>query len=573
MMVAIMIVEGSLVFSFHLKPLCDSHVAGFGTRFVDVWKLLPLDLLSPLSSGSLVAFFVSHRHRYVANSKLHLWTLRYAVLAFALSWTWLLRTLLRCSAASNTILTWLWRICVSLNVLATTSLTWLSLLKLRCFVKVAPIVTRVGDISCRIMIMAIGVSLILNLFGSEHVDVFYYCGVVVGFVSGAVFFGSLVIVLSGSVTSAVKEASHSDLDDESARHMTNSACWTRWTLIVTAIAGSTFLANWISLFNRRMEESDRAIILYHFAFALDLLTNVIASAFLSGLLVDGDRREYGTAIFRVAAASARAQKRRRIETRLKTDVGDFKGSALTLAYLMDGVAPIDVLQEAESRFRCIVWETLAVRPEIITCGGPLEVIGPGGNDLYSLSEPCDLGDCDAFISHSWHDNGLQKWEVLRSWCDNFVEAQGYQPRLWIDKCCICQNDIATDLRSLPVFIAGCKTLLVISGPTYPTRLWCAMELLVHRAMIANDANQCPPELLLLGDDEQRKSLEEAWRIFDVTRCQCFNQGDKQRFLRVVDRYPGGSAGFNRFIRQIITNSLGSSEVATPGNGYDFTERC
>merc|ERR1719223_263866 len=165
---------------------------------------------------------------------------------------------------------------------------------------------------------------------------------------------------------------------------------------------------------------------------------------------------------------------------------------------MDGVAPADILREAESRFRCITWEALAARSDIMIGGGPLDVTGPGGSDLYSLAQPCTLGCCDAFVSHSWHDDGMQKWEALKSWCDTFVRVQGFQPRLWIDKICIRQSDIETDLKCLPVFLAGCERLLMISGPTHPNRLWCSMEVMVYRAIISSDESRRPAELILIG---------------------------------------------------------------------------
>ena len=45
-----------------------------------------------------------------------------------------------------------------------------------------------------------------------------------------------------------------------------------------------------------------------------------------------------------------------------------------------------------------------------------------------------------------------------------------------DKACIDQNSIQQSLACLPVFLAGCQTLLVVAGPTYCSRLWCVMEL-------------------------------------------------------------------------------------------------
>ena len=50
------------------------------------------------------------------------------------------------------------------------------------------------------------------------------------------------------------------------------------------------------------------------------------------------------------------------------------------------------------------------------------------------------------------------------------------PRVPQDKACIDQNSIEQSLACLPVFLAGCQTLLVVAGTTYCSRLWCIMEL-------------------------------------------------------------------------------------------------
>ena len=40
------------------------------------------------------------------------------------------------------------------------------------------------------------------------------------------------------------------------------------------------------------------------------------------------------------------------------------------------------------------------------------------------------------------------------------------PLLWLDKACIDQTAIEENLASLPIFLAGCKQLLVLAGGTY-----------------------------------------------------------------------------------------------------------
>jgi hypothetical protein len=42
-----------------------------------------------------------------------------------------------------------------------------------------------------------------------------------------------------------------------------------------------------------------------------------------------------------------------------------------------------------------------------------------------------------------------------------------------DKACIDQQNISASLACLPVFLSGCRTLLIVPGPTYVHRLWSA----------------------------------------------------------------------------------------------------
>ena len=48
--------------------------------------------------------------------------------------------------------------------------------------------------------------------------------------------------------------------------------------------------------------------------------------------------------------------------------------------------------------------------------------------------------------------------------------------LGLAQACIDQSNIAASLPCLPIFLSGCKELLVIAGETYTSRLWCVIEL-------------------------------------------------------------------------------------------------
>merc|ERR1712217_404358 len=130
-----------------------------------------------------------------------------------------------------------------------------------------------------------------------------------------------------------------------------------------------------------------------------------------------------------------------------------------------------------------------------------------------MGEPCLLGECDAFLSHSWHDPLEEKWAALQKWRDIFVEENGREPRIWFDKACIDQSDIKADLLGLPVFLSGCKELLVLCGPTYFQRLWCVMELFtfVHVGNAASSLTVYPAI-----PPSQRALEQHILDNFDVT---------------------------------------------------------
>ena len=88
--------------------------------------------------------------------------------------------------------------------------------------------------------------------------------------------------------------------------------------------------------------------------------------------------------------------------------------------------------------------------------------------LHRKTVPATLGNVHAFVSHSWSDDGDVKFDKLQEWAK---EMGGGELLIWLDKACIDQLNIDRSLSSLPVFLAGCKQLFIVAGPTYMTRLW------------------------------------------------------------------------------------------------------
>ena len=132
--------------------------------------------------------------------------------------------------------------------------------------------------------------------------------------------------------------------------------------------------------------------------------------------------------------------------------------------------------------------------------------------MHQKTVAAKLGEVDAFVSHSWSDDGNAKFDQLHEW------AGGQSRFVWLDKArderaspqsrrrrrrrcrrrrrrrrasprslrrepnspcvrvrvqaCIDQLlDIEGSLACLPVFLSGCQQLLILAGPTYTTRLW------------------------------------------------------------------------------------------------------
>jgi hypothetical protein len=130
-------------------------------------------------------------------------------------------------------------------------------------------------------------------------------------------------------------------------------------------------------------------------------------------------------------------------------------AAATVAGLMGTRDPQQVLASAKSTFRGLHSSAIG-----------LEDLGTSADTgLNEKVFAIKLGQCDAFISHSWHDDGAAKYAALASWASAFENEHHRLPVVWLDKASINQDDIEASLACLPVYLAGCKTLLVLAGPT------------------------------------------------------------------------------------------------------------
>jgi hypothetical protein len=101
-------------------------------------------------------------------------------------------------------------------------------------------------------------------------------------------------------------------------------------------------------------------------------------------------------------------------------------SAATVAALLGGSKPAASLDTARGKFHTILHAELS-RSDFA------QNVEVQRNLLFGKTKKTRLGDCDAFLSHSWSDDGATKWDALSSWANAFRERQGREPKLWLDK--------------------------------------------------------------------------------------------------------------------------------------------
>lgn len=223
--------------------------------------------------------------------------------------------------------------------------------------------------------------------------------------------------------------------------------------------------------------------------------------------------------------------------------------AASIACLIGPCRPGEAICQAKQRFRCISVDQLD--ESVLADNCPNSAHG-------ALAVPCSLGRCDAFLSHSWQDDGNAKWRALQRWREAFVAEHGREPLIWFDKCCIDQGNINLDLRCLPIFLKGCSSLVVLCGPTYLGRLWCILEIFtyVHMGGSIDDIKIVPVlrDSCELEDDE---AIAASFDTFDARECKCSCPEDKQRMLAVFEAAYGSMQAFNAVVKA-ITGQIGRS---------------
>jgi len=215
-----------------------------------------------------------------------------------------------------------------------------------------------------------------------------------------------------------------------------------------------------------------------------------------------------------------------------------------------------LLQAAQTEMRCIDWSVIEANKSVLFLGNRVSaqaiptdaMMSLSGGDLFNLSRPVrESEEIDFFMSHSWHDDGFKKWEVLQSFVEAFHEYHHRYPTFWLDVVCIDQSKLHDGLRMLPINLMTCGKMLVLSGCSYPLRLWCALELLTLFAFAQEQQALDRVKLLPLDEGDGFDALA-CLESFDVRDAHCYDPNDEARLRKVIEAV--GNDRFNSRIRAL-----------------------
>lgn len=193
-----------------------------------------------------------------------------------------------------------------------------------------------------------------------------------------------------------------------------------------------------------------------------------------------------------------------------------------------GWSTSQLLDFATRNLRCIDWRNMSL--ELMdTCSECGRVQGS-----YKLSRPVRAGErIDFFLSHSWHDDPVQKWSRLEHIAETFMRKHGRYPTFWLDRVCIDQSNLADGLRVLPINIASCHKMIALVGETYAHRLWCIWEIFTVFAFASGDGAHWKIELVSMATGSSKSGLE-GLLSFDLSEAHTYDPNEEMRLMRVID---------------------------------------
>ena len=266
-------------------------------------------------------------------------------------------------------------------------------------------------------------------------------------------------------------------------------------------------------------------------------------------------------------------------------------AAAGVAALLGGVDTEKALVRALNTFRALPASELTLEDLASSAPSP---------ELHGKTILAETGEVDYFVSHSWRDPSESKWNALQQVLEDDPAANETrkgssssllkgETLLWFDKACVNQTSITISLQSLPIHLAGCKSLLILAGPTYVTRLWTLMEVFVfvHAGGSISRIKVAP-----LGEVAERNASWDpgGWRdelratskrrvrtrfgAIDVRAARCSDQEVRQQLLAIVESAFGDMRSFNTLVGGLLTSAVNKDGTRRrrPSLGEDSISR-
>lgn len=204
---------------------------------------------------------------------------------------------------------------------------------------------------------------------------------------------------------------------------------------------------------------------------------------------------------------------------------------------------------AEEQMRVLDWDSLTF--QLLASGPICGASDPSlaANEFLRSSRPLRKGETiDYFVSHSWHDDPVKKYEALNEVALKFKRRHGRFPTFWLDKTCLDQTMIADGLRVLPLTVMSCRTLLMLYTPMYASRLWCMFELFTIMAFFPVEQALQKIEPVTLVTALTCDSVYKELCTFQACNATCFDPNDEARLRKVIAAV--GEDSFNDRIQQL-----------------------
>jgi len=179
-------------------------------------------------------------------------------------------------------------------------------------------------------------------------------------------------------------------------------------------------------------------------------------------------------------------------------------------------------------------------------------------DIGSLSNslrrtPCQPGETDFYVLHSWHDDRALRLATLARVTRKFEVLHRREATLWLDSVCVHPAYQEEALLCLPIYMQACRGVLVLWGDSFCERLWCVWEL--YAAFAFSDGNISLTVAILRPDAAGGDAREEVWRrleAFDLSLAHCSNPNEEKKLRRAISGAPGGARAFELTVRGLAS---------------------